>query len=129
MPYTEAFMNEVFRYGSITPLAVHANPEETTLGGYRIPKRTWVIGNIYGIHWDKKVGRTREGQGREAGQKKDKKHGEREAVGMWEDWGQIGMGQTVHEKVGRTRREAWNRGEREREEHARNGDTTGRMRD
>lgn len=55
MPYTEAFMNEVFRFGSITPLAVHANPEETTLGGYRIPKRTWVIGNIYGIHWDKKL--------------------------------------------------------------------------
>lgn len=55
MPYTEAFMNEVFRFGSITPLAVHATPEETTLGGYRIPKRTWVIGNLYGIHWDKKV--------------------------------------------------------------------------
>lgn len=56
MPYTEAFMNEVFRFGSTTPLALHANPEETTLGGYRIPKRTWVVGNIYGIHWDKKVG-------------------------------------------------------------------------
>ncbi|KAK8390851.1 hypothetical protein O3P69_010518 [Scylla paramamosain] len=55
MPYTEAFINEVFRFGSITPLAVHASPEETTLGGYRIPKRTWVIGNLYGIHWDKKV--------------------------------------------------------------------------
>lgn len=56
MPYTEAFMTEVFRFGSITPLALHGNPEETTLDGYRIPKRTWIIGNIWGIHWDKKVG-------------------------------------------------------------------------
>ncbi|XP_071524102.1 cytochrome P450 2U1-like [Panulirus ornatus] len=55
MPYTEAFITEVFRYGSITPLAMHGNPEETILGGYRIPKRTWIIGNIWGIHWDKKV--------------------------------------------------------------------------
>ncbi|XP_045592688.1 cytochrome P450 2U1 [Procambarus clarkii] len=55
MPYTEAFMTEVFRFGSITPLALHGNPEETTLDGYRIPKRTWIIGNIWGIHWDKKV--------------------------------------------------------------------------
>ncbi|XP_068236051.1 cytochrome P450 2U1-like [Palaemon carinicauda] len=55
MPYMEAFITEIFRYGSITPLAVHGNPEETTLNGYRIPKRSWVVGNIYGIHWDKKV--------------------------------------------------------------------------
>ncbi|KAK8754113.1 hypothetical protein OTU49_011187, partial [Cherax quadricarinatus] len=33
----------------------HSNPVETTLGGYRIPKRTWVIGNIRGIHWDKQM--------------------------------------------------------------------------
>ncbi|KAK7021790.1 hypothetical protein SK128_010779 [Halocaridina rubra] len=55
MPYTEAFINEVFRYGSITPLALHGNPEETTLNGFRIPKRSWIIGNIYGIHWDRNV--------------------------------------------------------------------------
>ncbi|XP_069999742.1 cytochrome P450 2U1-like [Penaeus vannamei] len=55
MPYTEAFTTEVFRFGSITPLALHGNPEETTINGYRIPKRSWVIGNIWGIHWDKKL--------------------------------------------------------------------------
>lgn len=55
MPYTEAFITEILRYGSITPLALHGNPEETTLNGYRIPKRSWIIGNIYGIHWDKNV--------------------------------------------------------------------------
>ncbi|KAK4325035.1 hypothetical protein Pmani_004346 [Petrolisthes manimaculis] len=55
MPYTEAFITEVFRFGSITPLALHGNPEETQLGGYRIPKRSWVVGNIWGIHWDSKV--------------------------------------------------------------------------
>ncbi|XP_045592690.2 cytochrome P450 2U1-like [Procambarus clarkii] len=55
MPYTEAFLTEVFRYGSILPLVVHSNPEETTLGGYRVPERTWVIGNIRGVHWNKQV--------------------------------------------------------------------------
>ncbi|CAL4123074.1 unnamed protein product, partial [Meganyctiphanes norvegica] len=55
MPYTEAFMQEVFRFGSITPLALHGNPEETTLDGYRIPKRTWIVGNVYAVHWDKQT--------------------------------------------------------------------------
>ena len=51
----EAFINEVLRYGSISPLAAHATEEETVLGEYRIPKKSVVIGNIWGMHFDTKV--------------------------------------------------------------------------
>ena len=54
-PYLEAFINEVLRYGSISPLAAHATEEETVLGEYRIPKKSVVIGNIWGMHFDTKV--------------------------------------------------------------------------
>ena len=84
MPYTEAFINEVFRFGSITPLAVHANPEETTLGGYRIPKRTWVIGNIYGIHWDKKVRMSGQGRSRKVRESQKRLEKVREKNDLWE---------------------------------------------
>ncbi|KAF2361341.1 Cytochrome P450 [Trinorchestia longiramus] len=55
MPYMEAFINEVLRFSSITPLAAHSTPEDTKLGDYLIPKQTLVIGNLYGIHHDPKV--------------------------------------------------------------------------
>jgi len=55
MIYTEAFLNEVLRHSSITPLAVHSTPEDTVLGGYKIPKQTMVLANIWAMHFDKKV--------------------------------------------------------------------------
>ncbi|KAA0194234.1 Cytochrome P450 CYP3216A1 [Hyalella azteca] len=55
MPYMEAFINEVMRFSTITPLAAHATPEDTTLGEYHIPKQTLVIANLWGIHHDPKV--------------------------------------------------------------------------
>ena len=55
MPYIEAFINEVLRFSTITPFVAHATPEDTTLGDYNIPKQTLVIGNLWGIHHDRKV--------------------------------------------------------------------------
>ncbi|KAA0193375.1 Cytochrome P450 CYP3216A, partial [Hyalella azteca] len=57
MPYMGAFINEVMRFSTITPLAAHATPEDTTLGEYHIPKQTLVIVNLWGIHHDPKVWR------------------------------------------------------------------------
>ncbi|XP_018011897.1 cytochrome P450 1A1-like [Hyalella azteca] len=54
MPYMGAFINEVMRFSTITPLAAHATPEDTTLGEYHIPKQTLVIVNLWGIHHDPK---------------------------------------------------------------------------
>lgn len=55
MPYMEAFINEVLRFSTITPLAAHATPEDCKLGDYVIPKQTMVVANLYGIHHDPKV--------------------------------------------------------------------------
>lgn len=53
MPYTEAVLLEVQRVGSLVPLNVpHANHEETEVGGYRIPKRSMIMTNLWAVHND-----------------------------------------------------------------------------
>ena len=58
LPYTFACLAESMRYRTIGPLGLpHMASEDTEIGGYRIPARTQVLGNIYSIHhnpryWD-----------------------------------------------------------------------------
>ncbi|XP_071829654.1 steroid 17-alpha-hydroxylase/17,20 lyase-like isoform X2 [Apostichopus japonicus] len=56
LPYTESTLYEVFRYSSITPLTLpHATTKDVNFGGYFIPKGTWILPNVYSMHFDKKL--------------------------------------------------------------------------
>lgn len=51
MPYTEATIYEVLRRSNIVTLGnAHATLNDATIGGYRIPKGTQVLPNLYRIH-------------------------------------------------------------------------------
>nr|ACJ71248.1 cytochrome P450 family 1 subfamily D polypeptide 1 [Danio rerio] len=53
MPYTEAFINEVFRHASYMPFTIpHCTTENVTLNGYFIPKDTCVFINQYQVNHD-----------------------------------------------------------------------------
>ncbi|XP_033883862.1 cytochrome P450 2J2-like [Acipenser ruthenus] len=54
MPYTDAVIHEVQRMGNIVPLNVpRVNTEDTTLGGYFLPKGTQVFANLTLVLFDK----------------------------------------------------------------------------
>ncbi|KAK7793941.1 hypothetical protein R5R35_011867 [Gryllus longicercus] len=56
LPYTEAIIRETLRYNTLLPLALpHLAAEDTTLGGYDIPKNTIVICNLHAVHHDKEL--------------------------------------------------------------------------
>ncbi len=49
-------MEEVFRLAPVVPLGVfHSLMADVTFKGYFIPKDTLVLGNIFGVHYDKKI--------------------------------------------------------------------------
>ena len=53
LPYTEATIQEIMRYGSIAPLgAPHYTHVDTTFRGYKIPEGTVVLGNLWSISRD-----------------------------------------------------------------------------
>uniref|UniRef100_H2YMP1 Cytochrome P450 2U1 n=1 Tax=Ciona savignyi TaxID=51511 RepID=H2YMP1_CIOSA len=58
MPYTCAFMQEVYRYRTIAPLGVaHMTNEDVNLNGYSIPNGTTIFVNLWAVHnnpdvWD-----------------------------------------------------------------------------
>lgn len=53
MPYTMAFMHEVFRFRTLLPFAIPImTTKDTQLGGYVIPKGTTVLENLYAVHND-----------------------------------------------------------------------------
>ena len=55
LPYMEAVIHEGMRLGSIVTLGIpHAAECDTTLGGYNIPKGTWVMTNLYSVHMSSK---------------------------------------------------------------------------
>ncbi|XP_066569722.1 cytochrome P450 2D17-like [Amia ocellicauda] len=53
MPYVQAVIHEVQRYGSIVPLSVfHATTQDTQLLGYSIPKGTTIIPNLSSVLYE-----------------------------------------------------------------------------
>ncbi|XP_066569712.1 cytochrome P450 2C5-like [Amia ocellicauda] len=53
MPYVQAVIHEVQRYGSIIPLSVfHATTQDTQLLGYSIPKGTTIIPNLSSVLYE-----------------------------------------------------------------------------
>lgn len=56
MVYTDAVLLETHRCASLAATgAPHSNLEETELFGYRIPKRSFIIANIWAVHHDPKL--------------------------------------------------------------------------
>ena len=56
LPFTEACLNEIFRHASPTnlPAVTYGTTDDTTLGGYFIPKNTPVLINYYGLTRDRR---------------------------------------------------------------------------
>ncbi|GAV05746.1 hypothetical protein RvY_15827 [Ramazzottius varieornatus] len=56
LPYMEAVCREIQRCANVTPFGVlRANTEETTLMGYRIPKRCFIMPNFLAVNRDPKL--------------------------------------------------------------------------
>uniref|UniRef100_A0A2K6EVR2 Cytochrome P450 family 1 subfamily D member 1 n=1 Tax=Propithecus coquereli TaxID=379532 RepID=A0A2K6EVR2_PROCO len=56
LPYTEAFVNEVFRPVSFLPLTIpHCTTADTTLDGYFIPRKTCIFINMYQVNHDETI--------------------------------------------------------------------------
>eukprot|EP00794_Sanderia_malayensis_P007699 gene7699-8536_t len=55
LPYFEACINETARLASVAPFAVpHQTTCDTSVGGYKVPKKTHVFFNLYAIHHDER---------------------------------------------------------------------------
>ena len=53
MPYAGAVMHELLRMSSVTPLGVqHKAMKDLDFHGYRIPKDTMILANLYAVHHD-----------------------------------------------------------------------------
>nr|XP_039258288.1 cytochrome P450 2J3-like [Styela clava] len=52
MPYTCAFIQELMRHRTLSPLAMHKTDGEAILYGYTIPKNTTVCPNLWAVHHD-----------------------------------------------------------------------------
>lgn len=56
LPYINAVVKETLRWRPVTPQAVpHLNTEEDEYMGYRIPKGSIIIPNVWGIHLDPEI--------------------------------------------------------------------------
>ncbi|XP_002730381.1 cytochrome P450 1A5-like [Saccoglossus kowalevskii] len=59
LPYCEAVIRELLRIRPVVPLSVpHATTVDTSVGGYVVPKDTWIWCNLWNVHmnekhWDK----------------------------------------------------------------------------
>ncbi len=55
LPYFEAAINETARLATVAPLSIpHQTTCDTSVAGYRIPKKTHVFFNLYAIHHDER---------------------------------------------------------------------------
>ncbi|XP_033120100.1 steroid 17-alpha-hydroxylase/17,20 lyase-like [Anneissia japonica] len=53
LPYTEAAIMEVMRFGTVVPLGVtHRALKDSSIGSYKIPENTWVLINQWALHMD-----------------------------------------------------------------------------
>ncbi|XP_054438996.1 cytochrome P450 1A1-like [Pteronotus mesoamericanus] len=56
LPYTEAFINEIFRHTSFVPFTIpHCTTADTTLNGYFIPRKTCTFINMYQVNHDETI--------------------------------------------------------------------------
>ncbi|XP_012383181.1 cytochrome P450 1A4-like [Dasypus novemcinctus] len=56
LPYTEAFINEIFRHTSFLPFTIpHCTTTDTTLNGYFIPRNTCTFINMYQVNHDEAI--------------------------------------------------------------------------
>ncbi|ELT95210.1 hypothetical protein CAPTEDRAFT_114925 [Capitella teleta] len=56
MPYTNAVITEIMRFSSVAPLGIaHRAVVDTDILGTKIPKDTYVMPNMYLVHYDKEV--------------------------------------------------------------------------
>lgn len=56
LPYTEAFISELFRHVSFLPFTIpHCTTADTTLNGYFIPKKTCIFINMYQVNHDETI--------------------------------------------------------------------------
>ncbi|XP_033120087.1 steroid 17-alpha-hydroxylase/17,20 lyase-like [Anneissia japonica] len=55
LPYTEAAIMEIMRFGTVAPLGVtHRALKDSSIGSYMIPENTWVLINQWALHVDPK---------------------------------------------------------------------------
>ncbi|KJA22860.1 hypothetical protein HYPSUDRAFT_1083859 [Hypholoma sublateritium FD-334 SS-4] len=52
LPFVECIIQEVHRINPAVPLVPHSNSQEADYAGYRIPKNSWIIANIWGMLHD-----------------------------------------------------------------------------
>lgn len=56
LPYTEAFINEIFRHASFIPFTIpHCTTADTTLNGCFIPRKTCTFINMYQVNHDETI--------------------------------------------------------------------------
>ena len=47
LPYLDCVIQEIHRFNPAIPLVTHANSKEDEYLGYRIPKKTWIMANVW----------------------------------------------------------------------------------
>ncbi|TBU28072.1 cytochrome P450 [Dichomitus squalens] len=52
LPYIDCVIQEIHRFNPAIPLVTHANSEEDEYLGYRIPKKTWIMANVWAMLHD-----------------------------------------------------------------------------
>lgn len=56
LPYTEAFINEIFRHSSFVPFTIpHCTTADTSLNGFFIPRKTCIFINLYQVNHDETI--------------------------------------------------------------------------
>lgn len=56
LPYTEAFINEIFRHSPLVPFTIpHCTTADTTLNGSFIPRKTCIFINLYQVNHDETI--------------------------------------------------------------------------